>query len=330
MKFTAAIALLASSVVAVPTPTENEPLDARTVQKRASITDAADIGYASQNGGTTGGAGGATTTVSDLASFTAAVESDEKLVIAVQGTITGDTKVRVASDKTIIGLPNSSIKGVGLTVREASNVILRNLKISEVLAAQGDAITIQASSNIWADHLDLSSNLDHDKDYYDGLLDVNHGSEWVTISNSYFHDHWKASLVGHSDNNADEDTGHLHVTYANNHWSNISSRAPSIRFGTGHIFNSYYENILISGINTRQGAQVLVESTVFVDSVEKAIISQDSDEVGYAVVNDVDLGGSVNSAPEGTLTEVPYDYTLLGSANVKASVVGVSGQTLTF
>ncbi|KAI1491489.1 pectate lyase [Biscogniauxia mediterranea] len=330
MKFSAAIALLATSVVAAPTPTEDQPLDARTVQKRASITDAADIGYASQNGGTTGGAGGTTTTVSDLASFTAAATSDEKMVIAVSGAITGDTKVRVASDKTIVGLAGSSIKGVGLTVKGVSNVILRNLKISEVLAAQGDAVTIQEATNVWADHLDLSSNLDHDKDYYDGLLDVTHAAEWVTISNSYFHDHWKASLVGHSDSNADEDTGHLHVTYANNHWSNINSRTPSFRFGTGHIFNSYYESIIDSGINTRMGAQLLIESTVFANSSDKAILSQDSDETGYAVVNDVDLGGSTNSAPEGTLTSVPYDYTLLGSANVKAAVAGVAGQTLTF
>jgi len=94
-----------------------------------------------------------------------------------------------------------------------------------------------------------------DKDYYDGLLDITHAADWVTVSNTYFHDHvsldvlrqtepdnsqiaqqWKASLVGHSDSNADEDTGTLHVTYANNKWININSRTPSLRFGTGHIY----------------------------------------------------------------------------------------------
>ena len=35
--------------------------------------------------------------------------------------------------------------------------------------------------------------------------------DYVTISNSYLHDHWKGSLVGHSDNNQAEDTGHLYV-----------------------------------------------------------------------------------------------------------------------
>ncbi|KAK3686358.1 hypothetical protein LTR37_019901 [Vermiconidia calcicola] len=169
--------------------------------------------------------------------------------------------------------------------------------------------------------------MEHDKDYYDGLIDITHASDYVTISNTYFHDHWKATLVGHSDDNGEEDTGHLRVTYANNYFSNINSRTPFIRFGTGHIFDSYYEN-MDTGVNTRMGAQVLVESSVFVN-VEAPIESVNSDETGSAVVNDVDLGSGENSAPEGTLTSVEYEYTLLGSAAVKAAVVGTAGKTLT-
>lgn len=43
------------------------------------------------------------------------------------------------------------------------NVIIRNVKISKVLASAGDAIGIQAASQVWVDHLDLSSDRDHDK-----------------------------------------------------------------------------------------------------------------------------------------------------------------------
>jgi pectate lyase len=138
----------------------------------------------------------------------------------------------------------------------------------------------------------------------------------------------KSSLTGHSDSNGDEDTGHLHVTYANNYWSNIASRAPSVRFGTVHIFNQYYDTITSSGVNTREGAEVLVESSTFVDA-EKPITAAYSDVTGYANVNDVDLGSGENDAPEGTLTSVDYEYTLLGSASVKAAVVGTAGNTLT-
>jgi pectate lyase len=37
-----------------------------------------------------------------------------------------------------------------------------------------------------------------------------------------------------------------------------------------------------------------------------------------------------NAAELGTLTSVPYDYTLLGNASVKAVVVGIAGNTLSF
>lgn len=78
-------------------------------------------------------------------------------------------------------------------MKDQSNVIIRNLKISKVLADSGDAITIQASSNVWLDHLDLSSDLDNGKDYYDGLADITHGSDYITVSNTYFHVSYLAS-----------------------------------------------------------------------------------------------------------------------------------------
>ena len=277
---------------------------------------------------TTGGEGGTTTAVSSLAAFTEAVGGDSAAVVYISGTISGSASVYVTSDKTILGLnSDSGLSGVGLYIKEASNVIVQNLAISKVIANNNDAIGIQESTNIWIDHCDLSSDMDHDKGYYDGLCDITHASDYVTVSNTYFHDHWKVSLVGHSDDNGDEDTGHLRVTYANNYFANTNSRLPSIRFGTGHIFNSYFEKS-DTGVNTRMGAQVLVESSVFVN-VAEPIESEDSDETGSAVVKDVDLSGGENSAPEGTLTSMPYDYTLLGSENVKSAVVGTAGNTLT-
>lgn len=201
-----------------------------------SVTDTCTIGYCTQNGGTTGGSSGSQTTVSSLDDLRTAASADGAAIIIVDGQITGDEQIDISSNKTMVGAAGSSLTGVGLRVKKASNVIIRNMKISKVLADAGDAISIQASSNVWVDHCDLSSDRDHDKDYYDGLCDITHASDYVTVSNTYFHDHWKASLVGHSDSNADEDTGHLIVTFANNYWSNINSRGPSFRFGTGHIF----------------------------------------------------------------------------------------------
>lgn len=60
-------------------------------------------------------------------------------------------------------LISKALVGVGLRVLESKNVIIRNVKISKVLASAGDAIGIQASSQVWVDHVDLSSDRDHDK-----------------------------------------------------------------------------------------------------------------------------------------------------------------------
>lgn len=317
LKFLLAVVSCLGPALAAPTPTTN-------FNKRA---DDSAFGFASLNGGTTGGAGGTTTTVSSFAEFTAAVEGDEAKVVVVSGAISESAKqVDVGSNTSILGADSSAVlDGFGLRLKEVENVIIRNLGVKKVTAENGDAIGTEYSSNIWIDHVDVSSDQDHDKDYYDGLLDFKRGSDYITVSNSYIHDHWKASLVGHSNSNEDEDKGKLHVTYANNYWQNLNSRGPSFRFGTGHIYNNYYENVS-DGINTRIGAQVLVESNTWVDS-KKALYSTDE---GYAVERDNDFGGAKSEAEEGTLTSVDYEYDLLGPDAVKEAVVGTAGQTLTF
>jgi pectate lyase len=87
---------------------------------------------------------------------------------------------------------------------------------------------------------------------YDGLLDITHGCTGITVTNSKLHDHWKASLIGHSDDNLAEDKS-ITVTMALNHWVNLNSRTPSIRYGRGHIYNNFFENNYL-GIDSRDGS----------------------------------------------------------------------------
>lgn len=58
---------------------------------------------------TKGGAGGTVTTVSTLPQFTEAVKekNSEPVVVFVKGVISGSAKVRIGSNKSIIGLPGS-------------------------------------------------------------------------------------------------------------------------------------------------------------------------------------------------------------------------------
>ncbi|KAF2854936.1 polysaccharide lyase family 1 protein [Plenodomus tracheiphilus IPT5] len=291
----------------------------------ASLEEVATVGFATQGGGTSGGKGGKTVEVASLSELTAAVKGDDAAIVLITGPIKGNAEqIRIGSNKSIIGKDSSVVlTNVQLRVKDVKNVIIRNLAINKVVG--GDAIGIQKASNVWVDHVDLSSDQDHGKDYYDGLLDVTHAADFVTVSNSFLHDHYKCSLVGHSDSNGSEDKGHLTVTYVQNYWKNINSRGPSFRFGTGHLFNNYYEDVS-DGINTRQGAQLLVENNVF-SGAKKALYSTDG---GFAVANGNDFGSSSNTAPKGTLTKAPYSAKLLEASAVKAAVVGSAGVTLKF
>ncbi|KAI1382750.1 polysaccharide lyase family 1 protein [Hypoxylon trugodes] len=327
MKCLTATLLLTAFVTASP----HKPLDARNEVARRQSAEACSIGYCTQNGGTTGGSGGETVTVKDVDSLVNAAKQDGPLTIIVSGAISGSAKVRVASNKTIYGEAGSSLTGVGFYIRRTNNVIVRNLKIAKVEAKNGDAIGIDGSSNVWVDHCDLSGDLSRGKDDYDGLVDISHGSQWITVSNTYFHDHWKASLIGHSDSNAKEDQGSLHITYAGNHFYNTYSRAPLIRFGTVHIINTFWDSLISSGVNCRMGAQVLIQSSAFKNSSQNAVFFADSKETGYAVLDDVDLGGSRNSVPVGTLTVSALPYApikALGSATIPSAIPSTAGQKL--
>ncbi|KAG9107087.1 hypothetical protein FRC07_008700 [Ceratobasidium sp. 392] len=295
------------------------------IQRRATTSDKATLGYATMSGGTTGGGSATPVMVTTLSALRAAANSTAaSKVILISGTITGNEVVKLTSNTSILGKSGASLVGVGLRALEVSNVIIRNLKISKVLAEAGDAIGIQASNRVWVDSVDLSSDRDHDKDYYDGLLDITHGCYAVTVTNSYLHDHWKASLVGHSDNNESEDVA-IQVTYAYNKWYNLNSRTPSFRFGHGHIFNNYFASNG-DGINTRVGAELLVQNNVF-ESVKKPLYSTDN---GYANASGNDFGGVNSTALTTTWNAVGYSYTLKDASAVKAYVNSVAGALLSF
>ncbi|KAF7331404.1 Polysaccharide lyase family 1 protein [Mycena kentingensis (nom. inval.)] len=273
---------------------------------------------------TTGGSGGTQTTVTTLAALTSAIAGSAKKIVFIQGTITGNVVVRPGPNTSIIGKTGSSLVGVGIRIIDVNNVIVRNVKISKVLAEAGDALAVQAAHQVWIDHVDLSSDRDHDKDFYDGLLDLTHGVTGITVTNSKLYTHWKGSLIGHSDSNGAEDTP-ITVTMASNYWFNLSSRTPSFRFGHGHIFNNVFDNN-DDGINTRDGAQLLVENNVWTGT-DKPLYSTNA---GFAVATGNDFGGAANTAPAGSFTAPPYSYSKLAASAVRAAVVSTAGQTLAF
>ncbi|MEU5024683.1 pectate lyase family protein [Streptomyces milbemycinicus] len=307
-----------SAVSAHGAPTDDTADTAGT----AITAETSPIGFGA---GTTGGGNASATTVTTLAAFKSAVASDSAKVVKVSGLISLSGQVDIGSNTTVLGVGSSSgFTGGGLRLKEKTNVVIRNLNISKPVAP-ADAITVQKSTKVWIDHNTLSADRDHDKDYYDGLLDINHASDNVTVSWNKFADHFKGSLVGHSDNNASEDTGHLKVTYSHNWFSNVYSRIPSLRFGTGHFYDNYVQGAE-TAVHPRMGAQMLVENNVFRDTKVAVTTNRDSDVDGYAVLRGNDLGGAATEISQvGSFTNPPYSYTAEPASSVVSTVTGQAG-----
>ncbi|HYH05411.1 MAG TPA: pectate lyase, partial [Bacillota bacterium] len=208
------------------------------------------------------------------------------------------------------------------SMRYVSNIIIQNMKIHHVKASD-DCIGIEGpANNIWVDHCELYNDLNHDKDYYDGLLDAKSSAQYITVSWTYFHDSYKTSLNGSSDS----DNFDRKVTYHHNYFKNCNSRLPLYRFGTGHVFNNYYSDVPTSGVNSRMGAKLRVEGNYF-ERVNNPICSLDSSEVGFWDVKNntfVDCTGNQPTSSNCSFNP-PYSYTLESPETAKAKVLAGVG-----
>src|SRR5262245_29272082 len=290
------------------------------------------VGYAAISGNghgpVTGGAGGPTVTVTSLTALRTEAGRSSAEVVRVSGLITGSGDVTVTSNKTIIGAGSGSgLVGLGLVIKGRFNVIVQNMNISKVTAASGngDAIHVETSDHIWIDHNNLFSDMNNGKDFYDGLVDLTHATDFVTVSWNRIHDHFKVSLVGHSDSNGAEDTGHLRVTYHHNLFQNFDSRTPSLRFGTGHVFDNFFQNGS-TGVHSRENAQMLVQNNVFRSVGTPIETTGDSPVDGFVNESGNDFGGGTNKITQtGTFTRPPYSFSLDPTANVATNVANGAG-----
>jgi pectate lyase len=264
------------------------------------------VGFAKDNpvGPTTGGdqQGSKTVTVSTVPEFLAAINGTAPTIIYVKGTFNFTSRPRVGSNKSLIGVGSGAwITGAGLTILNATNVIVRNFGIRGIV--DNDGITIQNSQRVWIDHNEFTSGNfpAAGPDAFDGQCDIVRASDWITVSWNYFHDHWKSSLVGNNDKFRDIDSGHLHVTYHHNYWQREGTRGPAGRFGHQHIYNNLYEDFLYQAIHSRSDNQVLVEGNVFTGKTREALST-------YGLVIPED---SPNTSPDG-------DFEIDGFANLGA------------
>lgn len=321
------------------------------------------VGYASMNGGTTGGFGADVVheyvlsehwPVSGHGSPGDALyellrehddrPSTEGLVVYVDETIRAtefsDAKMHVkdVENVSILGVGDKGeFDRVGLSLRNAHNIVIRNLAIHHVDTGEKDGITVQKNStNVWIDHNEFYNEFpDVDKDYYDGLVDIKDGAKYITVSWNYFHDSWKTMLTGGGDSLSS--TGN-YITYMNNHFQNLNSRVPLIRRSDVHMVNNFFEDIAASAINSRMGARVLVEGNYFLRTGSGNVDSHDgqiegpvgwwygSDDTGYwNLVNNAYESSPHEHLKSTTDFTVPYSYTPLSPQDARTQVTQSAG-----
>jgi pectate lyase len=179
-------------------------------------------------------------------------------------------RVFIGSNTTLIGMtPDAKIIEGALFVQDVNNVIVHNLYIENPVDvepqfeegdgwnAEWDGLSIVRSQHVWVSHVTFSDGrftMDQYKEkegpdgkmwkyvQHDGALDVKRASDYVTVSNCIFELHDKLILIGHSDGNGLEDTGHLRVTFHNNLFNRVVQRTPRVRFGRVHLFNNVFDN----------------------------------------------------------------------------------------
>ncbi|MET9435077.1 pectate lyase [Streptomyces sp. NPDC006551] len=325
----------------------------------ASAATGSATGYATQNGGTTGGAGGrtvrATTGTAIHAALCGRASSSTPITIEVEGTINhgntskvsgagcntadGVIELKQISNVTIVGVGGGAVfDQVGIHIREASNIIIQNVTVRNVKKSGsptsngGDAIGMESNvRNVWADHVTLEAS-GGESEGFDGLFDMKDNTQYVTLSYSILRNSGRGGLVGSSES----DLSNSFITYHHNLYENIDSRAPLLRGGTAHMYNNYYLRLNESGINSRAGARAKVDSNYFKDSKD-VLGTFYTDAAGFWQVSGNIFDNVTWSSPgsenkpagpdpqSNTTVGIPYSYSLDAAGCVPAVVSRTAG-----
>ena len=203
-------------------------------------------------------------TVNNVADFVAEVQGPAARVIFLDGMLAPTETIKVTLDKdvpggnkTIIGVGASSgLTGAGLDLSYASNVIIRNLKISKVSIGEGDAITLlRVAPRLDRSLRSLQRSERHDLRVrrprrYHARLQTSSPSR----GRSFTITRTPASSVTPTTSRRWPRTPALSVTYHHNLFLNVNS-GPRIRFGTAHLFSNHFQNVDRSSVSPRRATR---------------------------------------------------------------------------
>ncbi|MCQ2089825.1 MAG: DUF6383 domain-containing protein [Fibrobacter sp.] len=274
-------------------------------------------GFATQNGGTTGGKGYGEVTVSTTSELANYAKAGNKIIYVKPGTYAGP--INVGSNVTIYGYQGAIItqptSGSAMKLSGSKNVIIRNLKFQGIGAHDDDdedCLQVNhESKNVWIDHVDIY-------DGHDGNLDITNASDYVTISWTKFSytskstGHQFSNLIGNSKTKT-SDRGHLNVTFHHTWWADgVVERMPRVRFGKVHVANNLFDSKNTSYcVRAAIEANIRIENNVFLN-VQKALDLYTSDGAITAaqMINNYEENVKKKEAGMGTAFKPSYSMSL--------------------
>ena len=300
------------------------------------------IGYATLNGGTTGGAGGTNDTVTTYSALKSAAESYTTRKIFVSGNISNSSDpspiIYVKSNKSIIGLPGSSLSGICLFMNaeneDISNVIIQNMKMSNTIGRSCVSIK-DSTENVWIDHNEFWTDRSHGWDYWDGLCDVTGRSKNVTISWNKFHDSHIPVLIGNGESNTGDTV--MRVTVHHNYFIDCSERMPRVAYAKVHVFNNYMYGGTTSAagyaVASTKGAVVRTDNNYF-ENITIPIRTDISADPGSGYISgestnyyapDCGSNSITTTASTWVPTEYSYSSYLTSASQAKTDVMAGAG-----
>ena len=282
-----------------------------------TLPDFPMAGFATQNGGTTGGKGYSEVTVDNVSDLKSYAKAGNKIIYVKPGTYMGP--VEVGSNVTIYGYQGAIIaqpaSGSAMKLSGSKNVIIRNLKFKGAGAHDDDdedCLQVNhESKNVWIDHVDIY-------DGHDGNLDITNASDYVTISWTKFSytsastGHQFSNLIGNSKTKT-SDRGHLNVTIHHTWWADgVVERMPRVRFGKVHVANNLFDSKNASYcVRAAIEADIRIERNVFI-GVQKALDLYTSDGAITAaqMIENYEENVKKPQAGTGTAFTPPYSMSL--------------------
>ena len=285
----------------------------------------AQDGFCMVNGTTTGGGGGPTVTVTNGTDFNTQINIVGPRIIQVQGPISIGS-VKTTASKTIIGLGTDAALLGNLNISGVSNIIVRNLRITN---PGGDGLTIReagaspGSHHVWVDHCTFY-------DCGDGACDMNNGAQYNTISWCKFIyptqlEHRFTMIADGYVNGSTTNYG-LYTLHHNWWSSRCDQRMPASSYGRIHMYNNFFNCTNNSyASNARAETEILSERNYYL-KVDDALYA-DADKTGKIRTNGntyVGVTGLLAAGTDAVFTP-PYAFTLDAAADVPNLVTNGAG-----